>query len=317
MGGRLAGPAGSSTDRSATALLETNGHDGLIDADTHVVEHSGTWDNLDPALRDMRPLPISIDEPGSRKLWLVGGQRLPRALGNESMPNEVREMRDVPSRVRAMDALGVELQVLHPTFFLMTQFYRPDVEWALVRAYNRWMADVWTGAGWLQVVRDGADAKPRSGRGRAGVRAAQRRLRGADAGSRELSCAHRPLLGSAYAIAQDRDLTICIHVGSDNPMVYQRTFESRGRPRGQNIFTILPAIGGFYSLLVGDVSERFRRLRFAFWRQARSGSRSRRGKRCVKPGCRTIRWRRSACTWPARRTTTCRRSWPMRARAIS
>jgi hypothetical protein len=41
-----------------------------------------------------------------------------------------------------MDQLGVNIQVLYPTVFLMPITNRPDSELALCRSYNRWLADI-------------------------------------------------------------------------------------------------------------------------------------------------------------------------------
>jgi hypothetical protein len=41
-----------------------------------------------------------------------------------------------------MDQLGVNIQVLYPTVFLMPITNRPDIELALCRSYNRWLADI-------------------------------------------------------------------------------------------------------------------------------------------------------------------------------
>lgn len=42
-----------------------------------------------------------------------------------------------------MDALGLDVQVLHNTIFIESVSDRPEVEVALCRAWNRWMAEVW------------------------------------------------------------------------------------------------------------------------------------------------------------------------------
>src|SRR5262249_39646550 len=46
-------------------------------------------------------------------------------------------------RVRHMDALGVDVQVLHSTIFLMQFVDRAEVEVPLCHAYNRWLAHIW------------------------------------------------------------------------------------------------------------------------------------------------------------------------------
>ena len=40
-----------------------------------------------------------------------------------------------------MDELGTEIQVIYPTLFISDPAVRPEVELALTRSYNRWLAD--------------------------------------------------------------------------------------------------------------------------------------------------------------------------------
>src|SRR5207248_402724 len=55
----------------------------------------------------------------------------------------MRTMEDVEGRLRHMDELGVDVQVLFPTSMALGQITaKPEVEAALCRSYNRWMADV-------------------------------------------------------------------------------------------------------------------------------------------------------------------------------
>ena len=42
-----------------------------------------------------------------------------------------------------MDALGIDVQVLYPTLFLRPTTARADVELAIYRGYNRWLAHIW------------------------------------------------------------------------------------------------------------------------------------------------------------------------------
>jgi hypothetical protein len=58
---------------------------------------------------------------------------------NVNTQQESREMGDVDLRIRHMDALGIDVQVLHNTVFIESVSDRPEVEVALCRAWNRWM----------------------------------------------------------------------------------------------------------------------------------------------------------------------------------
>src|SRR5207244_8039837 len=62
-------------------------------------------------------------------------------------------MEDLEARLKHMDELGVDIQVLYPTIFLRPYTKRPDLELAVTRSYNRWLADIWKYAPeWLRWV---------------------------------------------------------------------------------------------------------------------------------------------------------------------
>ena len=67
------------------------------------------------------------------------GQMLERAGRVMDTPQEAREMENVGVRLRHMDELGIDVQVLYPTIFIERMAERPEVEVALCRA---------TTAGW-------------------------------------------------------------------------------------------------------------------------------------------------------------------------
>ena len=54
-----------------------------------------------------------------------------------------RDLADVSARLKHMDELGIDVQVLYPSIFLDQCTERPDTDVALCGAYNRWLADVW------------------------------------------------------------------------------------------------------------------------------------------------------------------------------
>ena len=136
----------------------------VIDADAHVLESERTWDYLEPADRQYRPVPITVPaDPsigrGRRDAWVIDGKirglrfpilteeeltALSAKLGRDVHTQQAsREMGDVDLRIRHMDALGIAVQVLHNTIFIESVSDRPEVEVALCRVWNRWMAEVW------------------------------------------------------------------------------------------------------------------------------------------------------------------------------
>jgi hypothetical protein len=58
-------------------------------------------------------------------------------------PQEAREGENVAVRLKHMDELGVDIQVLWPTLFLERVADRPEAEIAVCKSYNRWLAHIW------------------------------------------------------------------------------------------------------------------------------------------------------------------------------
>ncbi len=116
-----------------------------IDADAHVIESEHTWDYLEGADKRFRPIPSSVENNGrTQSFWVIDGRLIPgRDNVGQDTPQEAREMADIERRLKHMDELGVDVQVLYPTLFLRPITKRPDAEIALCRAYNRWLADIW------------------------------------------------------------------------------------------------------------------------------------------------------------------------------
>jgi predicted TIM-barrel fold metal-dependent hydrolase len=116
----------------------------VIDADTHVTEGDDTFAYLEES--ELHFAPIKGEIPGKnggspRGYWLVGGQQLSRSIRPEGdVWKTMGELLDVDARLRAMDDMGVDIQVIYPTFF--NKAVRSSMqEAALTRSYNRWMAD--------------------------------------------------------------------------------------------------------------------------------------------------------------------------------
>ena len=125
----------------------------VIDADTHVDECESTWENLKGTELE-KFIPITLNLPtevkehagyrGScERMWLVENQMQNRAIRDEiNHPLRVyRELEDVPGRLAHMDDMGVETQILYPTFFIRYSTDNAEAELALTTTYNRWLAD--------------------------------------------------------------------------------------------------------------------------------------------------------------------------------
>src|SRR5262249_54506675 len=132
----------------------------VIDADSHVIECERTWDYFDEADARHRPLILSpvdsdSDHDGGRYISIDGRLRVlgqPKDVaskrsvmsGHARTTEAMRPLEDVPGRLRQMDELGVDVQVLYPTMMALSQVTpRPEVDAAMARSYNRWMAQAW------------------------------------------------------------------------------------------------------------------------------------------------------------------------------
>src|SRR5262249_30069167 len=120
-----------------------------------------TWDYLAPSERKFRPTIFTAEGEGPR--WVIDGkirglppftlsveelQERSRTLGRDmATPRESRELADVSARLRHMDELDIDVQVLYPSIFLDQCADRPEVDVAICGSYNRWLADVWKQGG--------------------------------------------------------------------------------------------------------------------------------------------------------------------------
>jgi predicted TIM-barrel fold metal-dependent hydrolase len=157
-----------------------------------------------------------------------------------------------------MDELGVDVQVLIPSFFNNANIRRPELEVALTRSYNRWLADVWGQSRnrlrWAIVLPlhsiEHCLEEMEFGRKHGGVSIY---MRGAE---------HRRLLSDPYFHpiydkAQELDLAVSVHVGLTD-------FDLHELSHVFSLYPIVPVICAFHSVLTSDLTQRFPRLRFAF-----------------------------------------------------
>ena len=129
-----------------------------IDADTHVFESPQVWDFIEETMYPRRPIVLSgprdtVYKRGS--FWLIDGNIFPKSagkggflLGTPTEPGQIettpdvraRELLDIDGRLQAMDAMGVDVQVIYPTLFLAYVTDDVNLEIALCRSYNQFMA---------------------------------------------------------------------------------------------------------------------------------------------------------------------------------
>ena len=111
-----------------------------IDADAHVIECDQTWSYIEN--EKLRPYLVA---PGGGRAqnWLIDGRVFHRGVNfDKHLPLDICEMRDIKGRLRHMDELEIDVQVLYPSLFLRPVTARPEVENAICRSYNRWLIDI-------------------------------------------------------------------------------------------------------------------------------------------------------------------------------
>jgi predicted TIM-barrel fold metal-dependent hydrolase len=262
---------------------------GVIDADTHIAESEAMWSHIDPEMYPRRPIVAKIPEDTWYKernaFWLIDGEIFPKPAGKASFslitPSaqkkesgrgdihlSVRELTDPMARLRDMDKIGVEVQVIYPTLFLVYLTDDPKLEIALCRAYNRFVAAACAKAPerlkWVVILplRDIeaslAEMKWAKEQGAVGVF-----FRGME-GNLTLD---NPYFNPIYALAEKLHLTICIHTGSGSRHLMQLFDVERNHTFAHN--RVLPVVA-FRDLVANRIPEQFPKLRFGFIEAAAS-----------------------------------------------
>lgn len=136
----------------------------LFDADAHAMLSPLMWEDLPPEYRARRPRPVKVDDAEDmgrwNNGWLIEGQIIPHALGSGSQPgNEPARvlqeygapadrvtfplgsliLSDPAARLRDLDRMRIDHQVLFPTTLFARMTADAGLEAALYRAYNRYV----------------------------------------------------------------------------------------------------------------------------------------------------------------------------------
>jgi predicted TIM-barrel fold metal-dependent hydrolase len=242
-----------------------------IDADAHVIETPKTWDFMADDEQEFRPQ-IFVRDAGDgapyrsnqrNEYWKIGEHFQTKTNVSDDLPQDVRDMENIDGRLRHMDETGVDVQVLYPTLFLRPTTTEHDREYAIVRAYNRWVADIWKRSNnrlrWMVIpplyslVDTGkvrAELEFGKAHGACGVF-----MRGFECERFANDRYFFPL----YRMAEELDLPICFHAGNNS----FANHDSYLRDLGIMIFKF-PVMGAFLYLLGDEVPKRFPGLRWAF-----------------------------------------------------
>jgi predicted TIM-barrel fold metal-dependent hydrolase len=241
-----------------------------IDADAHVIETPYTFDFMEKGEEKWKPLVTSqiagatqlSNEGNVRKdYWIVDNNAYAKDRNVDSnTAEEHREMRDVKGRVKHMDELEIDVQVLFPTLFLRPCTDRMEVESALFRSYNRWLVEIWKKAGgrlrWVamaplrstpaEVERELRFCKEH---GACGIFMRPFELEGNVSDVKFF-----PL----YKLAGELDMPLCWHAGNGSFQIHDYFF-----PINLPIHK-LSMVATFHELLMSEVPKKFPNTKWAF-----------------------------------------------------
>lgn len=230
----------------------------FIDADAHVIETEQTWEFMEEEDKRFAP-DLLVSERSGLRYWRIDERVVPNTNIGLNTSAESRELADVSARIAHMDELSVDVQVIYPTLFLRPLTARADVERALCRGYNRWLAEIWKQGGgrirWVVLApvqsMDRCIEEVRFGKanGACGVF-----MHGFE-GQRLLS---DDTFFPIFQEASDLDMPICIHAGGGNLDHYDLF--------AQDVFSRfkLPAVGAFNNLIYKGIPNMFPELRWCF-----------------------------------------------------
>jgi predicted TIM-barrel fold metal-dependent hydrolase len=245
---------------------------GSIDADAHVIETPHTFSYIEE--KDQKHTPMVVTQTSgvtqlsadganvAKEYWVVDNRVFAkdRNIGSNTT-QEAREMSDLPGRLKHMDELEVDVQVLYPTLFLRPVTGNHQIEYILCRSYNRWLADIWKRSGekrlrWVAMppvksmdkVRD--EMKYCKDHGACGIF-----MRGLE-NEMQLSNGYFDPL---FKVSAELDLPICLHSGNGS-ITHHDFFGDDG---GFSKFK-LAVVGDFHAILMNETPKRHPNVRWGF-----------------------------------------------------
>ncbi len=241
-----------------------------IDADAHIDESEATWEYLDESEQALRPVGFELPQTTKgfsgfnarqNRMWIIGGNaRLHRFRDDKQTQTTqaTRELLDIPERLRHMDQLGIDVQVLYPTTLLHAVTSRPEVEAAVCKTYNRWIADRTSSSGgrlrWAaQIPMLDMEAAVKEARWAKDNGACCIMKRGVEFGQRSAS---DPYNFPLYEECNRLDLPIAFHQGTADPTLSNALDTARMAE-----FNVLSA---FFHLAGAGIPDRFPKVRFGF-----------------------------------------------------
>ncbi len=260
----------------------------VVDCDAHVEESVETWSYLEPEFYLLRPLPVLFPEDtcfGSHNAgWVIdyklrffaSNPTLMARAKHKDVPIPVQELRDVEQRLAYMDEMGIDKQVVFPSIWLGCLAENIELEAALARSYNKFMASQCAQSGGrIRYVAIVTWRRPDL----AAQEIRRVKAQGAVAGifARGLEW-DRPLTHPdhwpIYEEAERQDLPITVHVGNGSSPTISRMLEGVPRPYFDEFPQIHPlgkglvsgpyVIYAFQQILGSKLLDDFPKLRVGF-----------------------------------------------------
>ncbi|HLG74538.1 MAG TPA: amidohydrolase family protein [Chloroflexota bacterium] len=255
----------------------------VIDADTHIAESEAMWELMDKDMYDRRPVVVQTPRDtwyrDFNAMWLIDGNIFPKPMGKGSFrlitPSQAagqqtrtdiqlgcRDLTNIPARLKDMDELKVDVQVIYPTLFLVYLTDDVELEVALCKAYNRYLGQAyeasggrlrWTAIPPLRSVPDTIEEmRWAKQHGAVGLF-----FRGVE---KDKTLDERYFY-PVYEEAAGLGLPICIHTGAGAP-AWTAIFRTETNTSFPHL-RLLPLVA-FNDILVNEIPGKFPGLKFAF-----------------------------------------------------
>jgi predicted TIM-barrel fold metal-dependent hydrolase len=259
----------------------------MIDADAHVEESAATWEEIEPAFKLRKPVAVTLPADtfmgGFNAAWAIDGQlryvgATPTSGANaQKKPVSIpaQELTDVGARLKDMDKFGIQKQVIYPTVWLVCLAEEKELEAALARAWNTFMAKRCKESGgrlfYSAVVpfRSPQAAVEEIKRVKQMGGAVSLFVRGIEW---DMPLSH-PSFYPIYQEAEKQDIAIAVHLGFGSPVI-NRMFEAIPRAPSDMRFPFVPPRSlpllrmmipyGFETIVTAALPDQFPKLRWAF-----------------------------------------------------
>jgi uncharacterized protein len=259
----------------------------LFDADAHTMMSPRMWETLPNEYRARRPRPTRVHDASDlgrwTNGWLIEGQIIPHALGpgsqpgneparvleefgassnSEAFPLSSFDLSDPAARLRSMDFMGVDHQMLYPTTLYARMSRDPGFEAALMRSYNRYVGRQcrsfpkrlkWAGLLPLRDARQGLEAIE------------EMATLGATTAVVYGTAGERLLCDPSFAPVWDElhrsGLPLCVHMGMSYPPFLE---VCNGLLAAHGIGMSLPAMMAFVAIVGCGMLDRYPNLKVGF-----------------------------------------------------